>query len=835
MSEKLLIVESPTKARTIKKMLGDGYKIMASMGHVRDLPEGSFGVDIENHFTPLYTDTPRSKKVVSELKAAARKADEVYLAPDPDREGEAIAWHLSEVLRPAYQGDFHRVTFHEITRSAIEKALSHSSSIDMTLVDAQQARRVLDRIVGYQVSPLLWSRIARGISAGRVQSVALRLVVERERAILGFKPEEYWVFKAIFATDKGNFEARLFKIDAKDFRITNEKAASALINSITGGAFVVDKVTSADRKRNAQPPFTTSTLQQAANNILHYSAAGTMRYAQQLYEGVDLGDGSSVGLITYMRTDSVNIAAEAQSAAIEFITGTYGAEYAPAKPNRYKSKGIVQEAHEAIRPTDVRRTPESLANVLDAAQLKLYTLIWRRFVASQMTPAILRQVAVDVIVEGKDGHEYCFRANASVTKFAGHTIVYADPEKEEGNGNLELFSQLKSGEGVVAEKLDKEQKFTEPPPRFTDASLVKELEENGIGRPSTYASILQTLQSRKYVLREQGKLVPSELGCKVSDFLVAALPELFDVGFTSRMESELDEIEEGTLSWTKMLEDFYSKFLPWLNGAKNEGAPENTKAESLLSLLEKVEFAAPEKIGRRTFDDRKFLDSVRKKYEKDKVITAKQYEALLAMAVKYRGQIANLEEIAATQNFAEELNSVAGKVEQAAKRQEENTVSSEDKDKFTEIFRNFRPVEWAEARKIGARVYDDKKFFDSLKEQVESGKVLSERQIAALAKLAAKYQEQLIDAARVNELLAIPAPTAPSPTVAKEVTELLNVLSGITNWSEPVKKGRRTYDDKAFYQSLAEQVKNGRQLSDKQLAALRKLAGKYSSAANAEQ
>ena len=830
MGEKLLIVESPTKARTISKMLGGGYKIMASMGHVRDLPERTFGVDIEHDFAPLYTDTPRSKKIVSELKSAAKKADAIYLAPDPDREGEAIAWHLSEVLRPSYKGEFKRVTFHEITRSAINRALSEEGSINMNLVDAQQARRVLDRIVGYQVSPLLWSKIAKGISAGRVQSVALRLVVERERQVLAFVPEEYWVVSVRLRTDRGEeFEARLLKINREDFRIPDEKSGLALLDNLSGSDFAIQKITSSDRKRQPQPPFTTSTLQQAANNTLHYSATNTMRYAQQLYEGVDLGDGSMVGLITYMRTDSVNIAKEAQDACLAYIKTTFGADYTPERPNRYKSKSSAQEAHEAIRPTDVTRTPESLSSVLEGPQLKLYTLIWKRFVASQMAPALQRQMAVDVNAVGRDRTDYLFRANASITLFPGFTRLYADTRKSDDAAGIELFGKLQEGERCQPVDFAREQKFTEPPPRYTEATLIKELEENGIGRPSTYATILRTIQSREYVNRDQGKLIPTELGFQVSDFLVGVLPELFKVDFTSHMETELDEIEAGSLKWTAMLREFYNQFIPWLNQAKVAGAPAADQVSGLLERLSRVEFLPPEKRGKRTYDDRKFLNSVSGKFETDRTISAKQFQSLLELAVKYRRQIPDLEQLAGQQGFDAELTEAIARQSAMAQKQLDSAVSDDKAAEYREIFEAFQNVNWEEPQTRRGRTYDDKKFFNSLKNQAESGKMLSEKQFDALRRLAEKYREQLEAPERLTQLLALkPADADAAPEPAdEECAALIQGLETVSAWAEPTTKGRRTYDDKSFFQSLADQFHKGRKLSDKQLAALKKLAGKY--------
>jgi len=636
---KLLIVESPTKARTITRMLGRDYDVLASMGHVRDLPEHSFGVDIEHDFQPEYVDTPRSAKVIRELRAAAKKADEIYLAPDPDREGEAIAWHLQEVLKSSNNKPFHRVTFHEITRSAIENALKNQTTVNLDLVDAQQARRVLDRIVGYQVSPLLWSRLEKGISAGRVQSVAVRLVVERERAITAFVPEEYWNFQLVCRTRDGKeFVTELHKIDGADFRIPDDAGAEKLVKALKAGSVPrVTSITSQPRRRNAPPPFTTSTLQQAASNQLHFTASSTMTYAQKLYEGIDLGQAGQAGLITYMRTDSVNIAKEAQSAALNFIRSTYGKDYAPARPNIFRNKASAQEAHEAIRPTDVRRTPEMVAPYLDAPLLKLYTLIWRRFVASQMSPAVQQLTTADVEITAKDRRVATFRATATVPVFPGFTAVFNDAAKrKDETEEAAILGTLREGDAVEPGEFRQEQKFTEPPPRYTEASLIKELEENGIGRPSTYATIMKTIVLRGYVTRDQGKLVPSELGCRVVDFLVLHLPQLFDVGFTAGMEEKLDAVERGEIGWTKMMHEFYDQFMPWMASAKLADAPPESDADALISQLDKVKFAPAEKVGRRTYDDRKFYTSIRDKYKETRAMTSKQYEALVNLAARVK-------------------------------------------------------------------------------------------------------------------------------------------------------------------------------------------------------
>ena len=841
---KLLIVESPTKARTIGKMLGKDYTIIASMGHIRDLPERELGVDIAHNFAPQYVDTARSKSVVKELRAAARKADEIYLAPDPDREGEAIAWHLAEVLEKSTKSPFYRVSFHEITRSAIEKALSEKGKINLNLVDAQQARRVLDRIVGYQVSPLLWSRIEKGSSAGRVQSVALRLVVERERAIKAFQPEEYWIFSLVFRTEDGReFTARLFKIDGKDFRVATGPEAEALIAAVKGGAApAVGQLTTAERKRNAPPPFTTSTLQQTANTVLHYSATNTMRYAQQLYEGIDIGEGGSVGLITYMRTDSVTIAREAQEAARNFIRESYGEKYLPEKPNFFRNKSSAQEAHEAIRPTDVRRTPEAMAPFLDPQQLKLYTLIWRRFVASQMAPALQNLTTVDVEISGKDSHNYLFRATATVPVFAGFGKVYEESKKSRDESReAEVLGSLKIGDPLSIRDLDTEQKFTEPPPRYSEAALIKELEENGIGRPSTYATILRTIQDRAYVTREQGKLVPTQLGFNVNDFLVERLPELFDVGFTAKMEQELDEIEEGKVRWTDMMTEFYAKFAPWLEEAKHSDAPPAEEVGALLKLFDGVEFDAPEKVGRRTYDDGKFFRSLREQFEKDGKITTKQFQALLSLAAKYRARIGDKAALLPEQ-LQSALNAAAAEHAEREEKRGQSQAAAAAID-YAGLFAAFDQVTFEPPTKKGRFTYDDKKFLLSLKRQALDGKALSEKQNAALRRMAAKYRGQLVNPELVDSILGTSAPAAPegsaggaetgtTPAAAPaeqdpRVAPLLEQLSHVTQWAEPVKRGRFTYDDREFYESIAKQAASGRILSPRQVAALVKMAAKY--------
>ncbi|QSH41288.1 type I DNA topoisomerase [Lentisphaerota bacterium ZTH] len=836
MADNLVIVESPTKARTIGKMLGSNYKILASMGHVRDLPEHSFGVDLKNHFEPKYVENSRSKKVVKELRSAAKKAKAIFLAPDPDREGEAIAWHLQELLAPQFEGDFQRVTFHEITKSAISRAFEHATSLNMNLVDAQQARRVLDRLVGYKVSPLLWSHIVRGTSAGRVQTVALRLVVEREREILDFKPEEYWTFSLILEADGKKFEVKLFKINGNKFKIDNEQDAAALLEAVLNGdGFTVDSIETSDRRRNAPPPFTTSTLQQAANNMLRMSASNTMRVAQQLYEGIDTGAGQ-FGLITYMRTDSVNIAREAQAACRDFIGNNFGQDYVPPKPNFYKSKSGAQEAHEAIRPTDVTITPESIRGKLDDHQYKLYNLIWKRFVASQMSKALQRQTAVNIINHGADGKSYIFRANAMVTVFPGFLKMFGEPTSQEAVQHAQVLGSLREEQpcGLVDSK--KEQKFTEPPPRYSEAALIKALEENGIGRPSTYATILRTIQTRNYVEREKGKLHPTELGFKVCDFLISILPNLFEVDFTSKMETLLDNVEEGKLGWTQMLEKFYDSFSNWVEEAKAIGAPDAEKAGILLGQLEKIQNWAPaEKRGRRTYDDSKFYKSIRDKYAEEPKLTARQWGVLLRLGAKYIAELPELKALSEKHDFAGELEEAVAKQKELEEKLA-NGPSETDIKRMKHVLSFFEKVQWAEPVKRGRRTYDDKKFFTSFTKQVDQGRLLSEKQLGVLQRFAVKYREGIEQYEALCRLIGIDPNQTEEEVDAggkpaeqdPEVQKMLDTMAKVTAWAEPVKKGKRVFDDKAFFESLAKQASAGRKLSPRQAGALKKLVVKYS-------
>jgi len=557
----LVIVESPTKARTVTGILGRDYDVVASVGHVRDLPKSKLGVDVNAAFQPQYVIPPDKRKIIGDIKNAAKNAETVFLATDPDREGEAISWHLVEA---AGLGDLplRRVVFHEITPEGVRQAFDHPRDIDMRLVDAQQARRVLDRLVGYEISPILWKKVRGGLSAGRVQSVALRMIVEREREITAFVPVEYWSIDVDLEKpgDTPVFRAALHSIKGqKKIEIGSAERTEELLASLRRSAYSVGEVKRGTQIRRPAPPFTTSTLQQEASRRLGFGARRTMQVAQRLYEGMRIPGAGQVGLITYMRTDSVNIAESARQEVRRYVSGRYGADFIPTQPRAYRNRSKnAQEAHEAIRPTDVRRDPESLSGVLTPEQLRLYTLIWQRAVASQMADAVYDTISVDITAKDGDA-EYNLRTSRSQLRFPGFRQVYVEgtDERQEEDEDRRALPDLVAGDALRALEFFPEQHFTEPPPRFTEASLVKALEENGIGRPSTYAAIISTLLDRKYVLKDQNRLRPEELGFVVNDLLVEQFPSVFDVGFTASLEEELDEISRGEREWAPVIEEFY--------------------------------------------------------------------------------------------------------------------------------------------------------------------------------------------------------------------------------------------------------------------------------------
>lgn len=571
MGKSLVIVESPAKSKTIGKYLGKDFVVKASLGHVKDLPKRDLAVDVDGDFTPHYEVIEGKKKLIQELKQAAKGADAVYLAADPDREGEAICYHLMEELIPK-RGDsprVFRVRFNEITANAVRKAFESPLVVDTNLVDAQQARRVLDRLVGYKISPLLWDKVRRGLSAGRVQTVALRLIVDREREIRAFQKEEYWTVDVSLNAQKAPvLKARLVKSgassrDLRNLEIPNEAAAQAIVGALAQSAYTVSSLATREKRRNPVPPFITSTLQQESSRKLRFSVKRTMGLAQRLYEGVELGDQGSVGLITYMRTDSTRVSNDALDEVRAFIPQRFGPQYLPAAPNVFKGKKDAQDAHEAIRPTSVEITPEIAEKYLSDDELKLYRLIWTRFVASQMAPAVFDQTTIEVAATGSDNVSYLFRATGTVPKFDGFLAVYQEGKDARDEEDEELKHKLPAvtqGETLRFRSLDPEQHFTEPPPRFTEATLVKELEADGVGRPSTYASILSTIQDRGYVAKEGGKFLPTELGFVVTDLLVKNFDDIFDVKYTARMEDELDDIEDGKIDWRAAMQEFYEKF-----------------------------------------------------------------------------------------------------------------------------------------------------------------------------------------------------------------------------------------------------------------------------------
>lgn len=563
----LVIVESPAKAKTIHKILGKEFTVKASIGHVKDLPGKELGVDVENNFKPHYVVIPGKEKIIKELKKASKEADKVYLAPDPDREGEAIAWHIayeiSDKKSRSLNERIYRIVFNEITERAVQEAIKNPEKIDMKKVEAQQARRILDRLVGYGLSPLLWKKVRMGLSAGRVQSVAVKLVVDREREIETFKSEEYWSISAEFEGSKSpRFWARLHKINQQSetvgkFFIPNSETAYAIVDNLKDKEFVLSKTERKQRKRMPHPPFITSTLQQEAARKLRFPAKKTMAIAQQLYEGVELGEEGAVGLITYMRTDSHRVAREAQEWARDLIEKVYGKKYIPEKPPFYKSKASAQEAHEAVRPTYPDKRPEAIKQFLSKEQYALYTLIWNRFISSQMSPAQLEQTIFSIDADGGFAE---FRASGTIVRFDGFMALYTEGKDEIEEENGLTLPALKEGEILALLDLQPKQHFTQPAPRYTEATLVKALEEKGIGRPSTYAAILSTIQDRKYVQRTDGKFSPTELGFVVNDYLVERFPELIDVSFTARMEDELDRVEDGKMKWVKVINNFFRPF-----------------------------------------------------------------------------------------------------------------------------------------------------------------------------------------------------------------------------------------------------------------------------------
>ncbi|MBN2452124.1 MAG: type I DNA topoisomerase [Lentisphaeria bacterium] len=846
MGTSLVIVESPAKARTIGRYLGREVNVLASMGHVRDLPESSLGVDVAGGFQPVYVLTANGKRVIRGLTAAARAADHIYLATDPDREGEAIAWHLAEVLKPAARSAlFHRVAFHEITQRAIRASFDHPGVISEPLVAAQQARRVIDRLVGYQVSPLLWRNVRKGTSAGRVQSVALRLVCEREREVQAFTPEEYWNLDARFRTGmpEAEFGTRLVLLDDRKPVVPDAETANALAGELETAAFAVAAVTATPRLQRPQPPFITSTLQQAGGNSLKLSTTQTMRLAQQLYEGVDVGSGGPVGLITYMRTDSVHVAPEAQKETLEFIGQTYGAEYLPSSPNRYRSRQSAQEAHEAIRPTDVRRTPESLAPHLTAPQLRLYRLIWNRFVASQMAPARQMDHVIDVRARGESlRHSYVFRASSRETLFPGFLRVYdlRETGEEEADGQNRVLPEVPVGVPCNLVDLEREQCFTSPPPRYSEAMLIKALEQNGVGRPSTYSPTVNTIQEREYVTKEKGRLIPTELGFQVNDYLVGHMPELFDVGFTAEMEAQLDRVEEGERDWREMLHGFYEQFRTWV---QHDGMPPIPSAAEAVAFLRAfppdLTWNPPVRRGRRTFDDAEFHHSLLNQLESGgKPLTERQWKALLGVAARYAPSCPAIRAAAEALGVTETVARMAAETVQAREGAPPQDAAPAAED--LRLLDALRGVAWRPPATRGRRTYDDARFYRSLRRHVDSGNRLSAAQTRSLERLLTAYADQIPDFDRLAADLGLarPGERAAATAAANDngtgangpdpiVIRLLAMAERIQEWAPPTQRGKQTYDDRVFVESLKRQFHTRGTLSERQVAALKSLMGRY--------
>lgn len=563
MGKTLVIVESPAKAKTIGKFLGRNYQVKASLGHVRDLPKSQFGVDVENDFQVKYITIRGKGEILQELRKAAKKADKILLAPDPDREGEAIAWHLMYGLKLS-DGEKCRIEFNEITKQAIKEAVKNPRKIDINRVESQQARRVLDRLVGYNLSPLLWRKVKKGLSAGRVQSVAVRLICDREEEITDFIPEEYWSLAALLNNEKDKIEAKLFKIKGEKIDISSEEEMNEVLNNLQGVTFVVKDIQKRKKSKRPAPPFITSSLQQEAYKKLNFTTKKTMRIAQELYEGIDIGKEGAVGLITYIRTDSVRIAESAQEEALNYIDENYGSDYRPLKPRQYKTKGKAQNAHEAIRPTSVARKPEIIKKHLSKDQFRLYSLIWKRFLASQMAKAQIEQTTVVIMA-----NDYEFRASGSIVVFPGFMKVYIEADDEQNEKDTPL-AQISSGQELNLQKLEPKQHFTQPPARYTEASLVKILEEKGIGRPSTYAPTISTILSRGYVVKENKQFYPTELGMVVISLLKEHFNDIIDTQFTADLEEKLDKIEEGSIYWKDVLKKFYPKFKQDLEKAEQQ-------------------------------------------------------------------------------------------------------------------------------------------------------------------------------------------------------------------------------------------------------------------------
>ena len=818
MGKNLLIVESPAKAKTIGKYLGPDFTVKSSVGHIRDLPKSDKAIEIEkdgdNHweFTPKYVVSEGKEHVIIDLKAAVKNCDKIYLASDPDREGEAIAWHLKQVLEPvAEKKPFCRVTYNEITKSAVLKAISEPRDIDMPRVDAQQARRILDRLVGYKVSPLLWKYVqcprSRTLSAGRVQSVALRLLVERKREIDAFKPETYYLIGVEAQKQKlPPFIAKLARLDGEKPNIRAKQDADNMLLDLTGVHLEVTDVAEKPRTKHPLPPFTTSTLQQTASSVLAFSPGRTMKMAQGLYEK---------GFITYMRTDSVNVSDQAREAAKALITEEFGAKYYPETPNFYKSKENAQGAHEAIRPTEVTRHPKDITT-LDAPELKLYDLIWRRFLASQMADAktLLRTVTLEPRKASSMMHSYIFTASATDVLFEGFLKVMklslkkrpTNPDEEENDASdeVDVLPEMAKGDNLEAVRWLADEKQTKGPAHYSEAALIKALEENGVGRPSTYAQTIETLKLREYAVTEKRKLIPTERGILVCDWLVKKLDSLFNVGYTAQMEAELDKIEEKGEPMNDMLSDFYKTFIISLESCR-DAAPEDAKFEVVFSLLDQVKtWKEAKKVGKRIYDDHAFVESVRQQRDAKRVLSAKQLDFLVRLVILYKEQIPD----------AERTLAEAGLLTTS-------TVTVTQKADPAKVQYAFEQLDRIQSP-------DENQFIKSLRDQYENGRALSVKQMAILARTVCENAAGLPNSAEVIANLAefVPGGFTP-PESDPDVEHLLALLTHIKEWRPKSRKGHKVYDDEEFVESLRAQYSRRHVLSVRQASALRRMLSVY--------
>lgn len=824
---KLIIVESPAKAKTIGKIMGKEFNVMASKGHIRDLPKDTLAIDVSNNYKPRYEISQDREAIINSLVNAAKKCDEIFLAPDPDREGEAIAWHLKEVLTEKLENKnlpFRRVQYNEITPSAVRKAFAEPGEINMPRVDAQQARRLLDRIVGYKISPFLGKSLgSSNLSAGRVQTVALRLVCERDAEIAAFVPTPYWIFSGLFSKlvePKTPFKAMLKSINGKKADIKDEALQQQIQQTLNTCKYKLTDLKITTEKKSTKPPFKTSTLQQAASNAFGFSPSSTMQIAQKLYEGIELKDEGTVGLITYMRTDSVAVSNDAREAAHRYITSNFGEQYFNGK--NFSNSKNAQAAHECIRPTDPMRTPEHVKGALSDRDFKLYSLIWTRFIASQMSDVVYEQLTAFIDTESSSPDVYTFSASARKLIFDGFTkLIKEKPRKQDVEGEdgeeefLDGLPPLEIGEYLqpVGAAPKSERKENKPPYRFNEASLIQELERNGIGRPSTYATIIKTLNDRRYVEKEGKAMHATELGVEVNNVLIKYFPELFNIKFTASMEEELDKIEESQAEWTSMIDKFFKKLEEWLTQARGAVKPEVVQA--VLELMSNIEnWAKPVRTGRHSFSEQRFLKDIKAcldsstssttdtEQKRSRSVTERQFKTLIDIAYRYKNEIPSLEE---------KLSEIGVEY-----KPEEPPAPDEKVLKLFEVM-----------DKYGIPDEKDKALVDSLKNWVKGGRALTAKQQYRLEMIFNGMHDKVSDFSPelCTDLGVEYKPVEKVDT--SRVEDLLTALSKVANWRQPSKRGKRVFNDYDFYTSVQQQFSNNKVLSDRQLSCLDRLVVTY--------